>query len=691
MKISYNWIKEFFPKSSHRIGNPEELAEKLTNRGIEVTSINSFENDTVLELEVTANRGDCLSHLGIAREIAAIYDLPLRVPPLNLQKVRSALPVKIKIEKPYFCYRYFAQIITDLKIVPSPQWMANRLLACDIRPINNVIDITNYVLLESGQPLHAFDYQFLSGQEIIVRWAREKEKIVTLDNQEKVLDKEIPVIADCEKAVALAGIMGGKETAVSENTQAILLESAYFDARVIHRAIKKLNMSTESSYRFERGIDWENVYYAARRASYLFQTICGGKLQSKTVDSKVRKYIPVKISLEFDRANSLLDVSLSHQKIISYLQKLNFSVSKKTKNRIVLRVPSYRNDILQDVDLIEEIARIYGYENIPAEIGYFRIPISSMDEEKTNQVEREIYQLLLSFGFNEVINYSFLSAHALGELNFDPADRRERLIPIKNPVSQEMTYLRTTLLPGLLRNLVHNLRHQVEEIKIFEFGKIYTIQNDNFEESNCIAGLLAGRDGILHWRDSPRQIDFYHLRGLIDALLENLRIKNYQYERALLPYLNPQESFELSIENKKIGEFGELNSELTEKYEFPHKVYLFEIDFQSLATFARLGIIYQPLPRYPSVQRDISFILPERIPQEKVKNLIFTAGGEYLKGFLLFDLFKGKNIPPGWRSLTYRLTFSNPHATLTSEEVEKSVNNIISVLEKELSAQIRKL
>jgi len=379
MKISYNWIKEFLPKLKV---SSQELAEKLTNHGIEVTGIESLEKDTVFELEITANRGDCLSHLGIAREIATIYpalarkggvyNLPLKIPPIKFKEIKKTVLLKIKIEKPYFCYRYFGQIIEGLKITPSPAWLVERLAICGIRPINNVIDITNYVLLEFGQPLHAFDYSLLSGKEVIVRWAKEKEKILTLDSQERSLDKDIPVIADQEKAIALAGIIGGKETAVNENTQAILLESANFDPRVIRRTVKKLGITTESSYRFERGTDWENVYSAARRASHLLEEICEGKVVPKKIDLKVRPYVPVKITLDINQVNNLLGTKLKKNEIINYLKRLNFSSSKGVKGKITVKVPSYRNDISLEVDLIEEIARVYGYQNIPAEVGCFR-------------------------------------------------------------------------------------------------------------------------------------------------------------------------------------------------------------------------------------------------------------------------------------------------------------------------------
>lgn len=687
MKISYNWIKEFLPKLKT---SSQELAEKLTNHGIEVTGIESLEKDTVFELEITTNRGDCLSHLGVAREIAAIYNLPLKIPSIKFKEIKKTVPLKIKIEKPYFCYRYFAQIIEGLKITPSPAWLAERLAICGIRPINNIIDITNYVLLEFGQPLHAFDYSLLSGKEIIVRWAKEKEKILTLDNQERILDKDIPVIADQAKAIALAGIIGGKETAVNENTQAILLESANFDPRVIRRTVKKLGITTESSYRFERGTDWENVYHAARRTSHLLEKVCEGKVVSKKIDLKVRPYVPVKITLDINQVNNLLGTRLKKNEIINYLERLNFSLSKGAKDKITIKVPSYRNDVSLEVDLIEEIARVYGYQNIPVEVGYFRPGnLFISDRERISQLEKKICQILTSSGLNEVINYSLLSRDAIDELNLPSTDKRKKLIPLKNPLSQEMAFLRTTLIPGLLHNLVNNLRYNVENVKIFEIGKVYFTANNTFEEKKYLAGLLSGKDKTLNWKDKPRVIDFYYLSGLLDCLLRNLEIKNYQYQKTPLPYLHPGKAFELFIQGQKIGELGELGPQLEKKYEFPEKVYLFEIELEQLVAYARLERIYQSLPRYPFAQRDISFILPENILQEKVKSLILRTGGGYLRECELFDLYKDESMPLGWQSLTYRLTYYNPQATLTTGEIEKIQEKITSALEKEFSAQIR--
>ncbi len=699
MKVSYNWLKEFFPKSSTCLDKPEELAKKLTNFGLEVSNVEFLENDTCLDIEITANRGDCLSHLGIAREIAAIYNLRLSTPGEHLPKRKGTeknLPFKIEIEtkknKPPFCSRYFAQVIQGVKIAPSPSWLAERLSLCGIRPINNIVDITNYVLLELGQPLHAFDYQLITNQQIIVRWAKKGERIVGLDEKDRILDENIPVIADAKRAIALAGIIGGKETAVSENTRDILLESAYFDPRAIRRAAKKLGITTESSYRFERSIDWENVRSANERAAYLLEQMASGKLQTKNIDRKSRPHKPKKVIIEFKEVNNLLGTKLKPKEIVSPLRKLGLILEQK-KNTLKVKVPSYRNDLSREVDLVEEIARLYGYENIPSIIGslrpgnYFESTVSLKEKE----VEKEIRQFMFSSGLNEVVNYSLLSQDALEEF----AAFNEQVISLRNPLSQETAYLRTTLLPELLRNAIDNSHYQIENIKIYEIGKVHFKEEKEFKEEKILAGLITGEEEIKHWRTKPGKIDFYHLRGLLDSLFLKLGIKNYKYQEIDIPYFNPDKAFEIRITEKEnpavIGKLGEFAYPLLEKYEFCNNLYLFEINLELLANLANLEKTYSPLPKYPFIQRDLSFIIGENIYQDDVSNLISQNGGEYLKHCELIDLYKNENIPAGHHSITYRLTYSNPKNTLTTEEVEKSEEEIIHTLEKEFKAQIRKI
>jgi len=700
VKILYSWLKEFLPTLSRAVRTPEELAERLTNCGLEVAKIITVDKETVFELEITTNRADCLNHLGVAREIAAILGIPLKLPLVNFRRFSIPVsPVKIKIEKPYFCYRYYAQIITNLKISQSPEWLSKRLSLCDIRPINNLIDITNYVLLELGQPLHAFDYQSLSDKQIIVRWAKDKEKILTLDNQERTLDEEIPVIADTEKTVALAGIIGGEQTGVKEDTNTILLESAYFDARTIRKAAKKLGITTESSYRFERGVDWQNISFASNRVAYLLQKLCQGKVLKQKVDLRVRDYVPVKLSLPFSQVNNLLGTELSSREIINYLCKLHFLIGNKTADKITVKVPSYRNDILHQVDLIEEIARVYNYQNIPAEINYFRPnKLDIVEEKRITKLEDKTRQILVSCGLNEVINYSFISTHALEELNLVPQDYTSKIIQLRNPISVENAFMRITLLSGLLRNLSHNLRRQVANIKIFELGKIFFTEKGSIIERHHLAGLLTGQDNISHWTEKLKLIDFYSFTGLLDTLLERLGLKNYQYTKFSLPYLKPEKSFRLQVGKDILGEFGELHPKITEKYDLlpiyfgtQQKVYLFEINLENLSSYIQLERRYHPLPKYPFVQRDLSFIIREDNTYAQIKNLILNTAGQHLYRCDLFDIYKGETIPPGYRSLTCRLTYYNPQSTFTHDEIEDIQQKIVTVLEKELSAKVRKI
>ncbi len=462
-----------------------------------------------------------------------------------------------------------------------------------------------------------------------------------------------------------------------------------------------MGLTTESSYRFERGVDWQNVHYAARRAASLLEQFASGKLQNQNIDLKPFPYKSRKIMVEFRGINDLLGTELKPKQIVSFLKRLKLDGEEKKKG-IAVEIPSYRNDLTKPVDLIEEVARIYSYENIPSTISSFCPVIDSklidLLQSKENQVEKEIRRFLLSAGLSEVINYSFLSLDTLKEFDHSPEGK---IISLRNPVSQETAYLRTTLLPGLLHNAIFNFRYQIENIKIFEIGKVYFREDNNLKEKKYLTGLLTGEKRNTHWKRKPEKFSIYHLRGLVDGLLSRIGIKNYTYQETNVPYFTPGKGFEIIINHEEkivIGEIGELSPVLTEKYEFRNNLYLFEMNLEFLFNLANLEKTYTPLPKYPFIQRDLSFVIPDNVSHANVLKLILKNGGEYLQQCELIDLYKNvgdpalavKNIQQGFHSVTYRLTYQSPQGTLTSEEVEKSEEKVIPALEEQFHAQIRR-
>jgi phenylalanyl-tRNA synthetase beta chain len=664
MKFSYNWLQSFFDK---KLPKPEKLAEVLTMHSFEVEDVEKFGKDFVLDIDVLPNRTDCYSHFGMAREISAILGLKLKEEKWNLEEDKNLKAENFaSIKVVSGCNRYSARIIFDAKVGESPDWIKERLEVCGIKPINNVVDITNYVMLELGQPLHAFDLEKIEGKKIIVRFAKKGEKILTLDDEEYDLDKDILVIADSKKPIAIAGIKGGKETGISEKTKVILLESANFDPVTIRRGSIKLDLKTDASMRFSHGLDPNLTEIAANRAAYLISEICGGRVAKGILDFYPEKVSPKKIKLEIEEVESLLGTKIPKQKILKILKSLGFKVNQK----FIVEVPTFRRDVSIQEDLIEEIGRIYGYEKIEK-----KFPVSALVPPKKNPEifwENFVKDVLVSLGFTEVYNYSFLPKEDIENFGFE-----KEAIEIENPASAFYQFLRPSLIPGLIKNIQKN-QTEFSEIKIFEIGKIFK----NKKEKKTLAGVITGER-------------FFEAKGVIDTLLKRMGISNFYFdfyeptpEESKISIWQIKKSAEIKIDGEEVGFLGEISRKILEKYKIKDKIVAFDIDFEKLAKLATEEHEYEPFSIYPAIIRDISVLVPKDVLVEDVMNVIEETAGKLIRDIDLFDIYE--EIEEDRKSLAFHIIFQLKERAILPEEVENAFQKIVENLEKNPDWEVRK-
>jgi len=700
MVFSYNWLQSFFKK---KLPAPRKLGELLTMHFAEVEEVKRAQGDFALDIDVRPNRaGDCFSHLGIVREIAAILKLKTELPFTEAKvkkRTESSSPAKdfiqVEVKDKNACPRYSARVVNFIKVGPSPKWLRDRLSVCGLRPINNIVDIANYVMLETGQPLHAFDGEKMKGGKIIVRYAKYREKIVTLDEQRFDLDSDILVIADAEKPVAIAGIKGGKLPEIDKKTKTVIIESANFNSQIIRQGSKKLNLKTDASLRFEHGIDPNLTEPALDRAASLIQKVAGGKIARGLVDVYPKKVFPKIIRLNLDYVESLLGIKIPEKEIRDILESLDFKIKNRVppqrdegeeeaevlfahkKSKILdVGVPTRRLDVSLPEDLIEEVGRIYGYDKIEAVF-----PTSSLVPSKRNldvfwkDVAKDI---LKEAGFTEVYNYSFFGEREAKSFGYKEGE----LIEVNNPLSQEQKNLRTSLIPNLLKNVEKNFK-RTKEISIFELGKIFKNQKTEGEK-NMLSGVLLGDM-------------FFRAKGVIDSLLNKLGISDVWYdeykptpEDSKLSIWHPQKCAEIKTDGKEIGFLGEVSPRIINNFDIQGKVVLFDIDFEKLSELASEEHEYRPISRFPSAVRDIAVLVPRFIKVEEVLNKIYDSGGDLIRDVDLFDIYEGEELPQGKKNLAFHIIFQSKTGTLSSEEIDGIQNKIIKILELMPEWQVRK-
>ncbi len=684
MQISLEWLQEYVEIKE----NAEKLKQDLTMTGLLVEGVTEVHGSSVFEIEVTSNRPDCLSHIGIAREVSAIYKRPLRYPPVQeaLTIAPERIPYELVIEDPDLCPRYVGVVLDGIHMEPSPIWMQRRLEAAGMRPLNNIVDITNYVLLEMGHPLHAFDFDRVRRGKIVVARARKGSRMETLDGIERALDDEMLLINDGEGPVGIAGVMGGLNSEISQSTTRVLLESAYFNPASIRRTSKKLGLSTEASYRFERGADWNNTIPAIARTCILLEELAGGRIAGSLQDIYPDTIDPVCISLKKENAESLLGVELTHEFIESTLRGLKFKIEKEGNDSWIVTCPSYRADMELEADLIEELARYYGYQNIPATLPSSRsIGMHSPGFDLQNRVR----DILLGYGYSEAINLSFAQESDDREFASRPAGR----VAISNPLTSDTQFMRTSLAPGLVRSAKRNFNFSQRLIRLFELGKVYASGPEGIPvERNMLCILGTGGFSDQNWKNPSADYDFFHLKGVVSALLDGLRIGSFEIASSEeTGWLNPTDAAILKIGSETAGMLGSLSPSLQEKYKLKQSVYLAQIEFEVMARYAFSPISYESPPKYPSVERDISIVVDRGMSYQKIFKGIMGLGiPEMVRGDLI-DVYEGKKIPSGKVSLTLRLTFQDRERTLTVDRVQGFVDTVLSFLTNTYSAELRSL
>jgi len=682
MKISIEWLKEYVDIKE----SPEKLKEDLSMIGLLVEAIADVQGTVVLEVEVTSNRPDCLSHIGMAREIAALYDRPLRYPAIqqNLSISPDRVLYKIEISDADLCPRYVGLVLDGIRVGASPEWMQRRLEAAGMRPLNNIVDITNYVLLEMGHPLHAFDFDVLRQGKIVVGRAKPGERMRTLDGADRVLDGEMLLINDGGGPVAIAGVMGGLNSEISLSTKRVLLESAYFQPASVRRTSKKLGLSTEASYRFERGADWENTVPAIARTCLLIEQLAGGRIAGSVQDVYPGKKTPVRISLQRKNAAALLGVDLSNAFVESTLKRLGFQLEPKGKDSWDVVCPTYRADMELEADLIEELARFYGYQNIPATLP----PGKSVGSPSpVSGIEKAVRAIMTGQGYYEAVNLSFASE--TDHTEFPPLDGDR--IGVRNPLTEDTQYMRTTLAPGLVRSAKRNFNYDQHRVRLFEIGKVYRPGPDGKPSERNTLGIL-GTGGFVdqNWINPRAEYTFFHMKGVLAALLRGIRIHSFEIESTnAAGWLNPADAAILKIAGETIGVLGALSPGLEEKYKMKQPVYLAELDFERLARHAFAPIQYESLPRYPLVERDLSIVVDRGLAYRAIQKGIAALGIGELTGVDLIDVYEGEKIPSGKVSLTLRLTFQDRERTLTVDRVQGFVDTVLSFLINTYGAGLR--
>ncbi len=678
MKVTYNWLKDFVDLRL----SPQALAEKLTMAGLEVTSLEAREGEVVFEIEITANRADLLSVAGIAREVAAITGRPLKSSKLSRPRVlskRRERPVLVKIENKKDCPLYTAKVIKDVEVKPSPDWLRKRLEAVGCRSVTNIVDITNYCLLTWGEPLHAFDLDKLQDYTIEVRRAQKNEKLATLDGSSRALDSDILVIADSRRPIAIAGIMGGKDTEVTEGTKNILLEAAVFDPIIVRRSRQALGLQTDSSYRFERGVDFRTAEAASWQAVEWIQTLAKARFVSAKSAGLTRTKNRT-IELSTSCVQRLLNIPVKASRIKSILRRLGFTVKKRSKDRLRVLVPSFRPDVQLEIDLIEEIARIEGFQQIPK-------TLPRVAPEPSRNRLRDLVSLtkniMTGLGLNEVITYSLIDKdllHALG------LSQEQQAIEILNPLSKEQEILRPNLLASLAQCVAFNLNQKQEHIPIFEVAQVFLNHPEGTKEELRLGMALCGsRSWMLGEGFVKDTAGFLHFKGILEVLFAKMGIVEYHFTGS-----TAFSSMDIHAGKERIGLMMTLGKATLDTLGIKNKhVFLLELSLEKLFSLASLERRFEVLPKYPGITRDISFLLKDTVSLRELLDALQAQGQPYLRRIQIVDFYTGKQVPPGYKGLTISCLYRSEERTLTETEISPVHELLCATLTDRFAAKIR--
>ncbi len=655
--------------------------------------------DTMIEVDLTPNRPDCASVLGIAREVAGFTGRPLHPPVEDAPELTGSDSFSVDIEEPGLCPRYAARKLTNVQIGPSPWWMQRQLLAVGMRPINNIVDITNFVMLEYGQPLHAFDFARLAGGKIVVRCPREDEKnFVTLDGTERELTPETLMICDAERPVAVAGVMGGLDSEVTDATTEVLLESACFDPVSIRRTARRLNLPSEASYRFERGVDPNVTLKAMERAVQLMVELAGAEVEPGGIDLYPGRRDPVVLQLNPERVRSLLGVSLSREEMADHLRAIQFKVTDSGTGPLEVEVPSFRPDVEREVDLVEEIARLVGYNEIPTTMPFIQMEFPAVDPQR--QTRKEVCAVCTGQGFYEAINYSFIDEKHLDRLQIPENDRRRSLTRLLNPLTEEQAVMRTTLLPGLLENTCRNINYQQTDLRLFEVGKVFFQEEQGVQpiEEYQLCAVCTGRryPGASSIHFGELQCDLLDMKGLLESLVESLRLQGTDGPLAFVPaagqeqpYVIPGTGLLVVDGEQEIARIGQLKNEVLQAMGIKQPVFFLEADLERITALPRAGKQFTTIPRYPMVKRDIALLVPESVQAGKLLDAIRHFKDSRIESADIFDVYSGKPIEEGMKSVALSVTYRSAKKTLDDSTVDKIHQKIVQSLMTEFGGRYR--
>ena len=682
MKISYNWLGELVTLTL----NPKELGERLTMAGLAVEGVERIGDDHILDFDLTSNRPDALCHLGIAREAALVCGTSLTALPTTLneadQRVETAAAVEVL--DPDLCPRYAARVVRGVRVGPSPKWLADRLESIGQRPVNNIADITNYVMFELNQPTHAFDLNLLRGQRIIVRRPRAGEQIITLDGFTRELAPEMLVIADAERAVAVAGVMGGADTEINERTTDVLIESAYFNPASIRHTARALGMDTEASYRFARGADFGAQVRACDRVAQMIAEIAGGQILTGVLDVYPAPITRDEVSLREARIERLTGLKVPIERAAEILRKLGFEVELiPVEKRLRATAPPFRVDISREEDLVEEVARHVGYDLVDVTLPAWSGAGQYLNGDKHR---RNVRRALTANGFDEAISFSFVS----GERDQVFRGGDGPAATLSNPIDVNQSEMRASLITGLLDAVQHNFNQGTRDIKLFEIGRVFRVaEADERPFEREVLGLaMSGAVLPDDWRGS-KQIELYDLKGAVEVVMSALNISGFTIHRASVEYLHPGQSAVLAHDGEEIARFGRLHPRVASLYKFRQPVFIGELEFEKLLALPADRVRYSALARFPAASRDVSALVPDAVMWDDIERAVRDLGILEIVSVRVFDMYKGKEMPDGFHSLAFRVVYRGPGRTLTDEEVAGMHERVRALLEDRFGAQLR--
>ncbi|MBK9248059.1 MAG: phenylalanine--tRNA ligase subunit beta [Ignavibacteria bacterium] len=648
-------------------------------------------NDVIYEIGITPNRADCLSHLGIVREIAALDGTTIQIPQTQLNRNKPLTSIIISIEDPEKCPRYAARIVRNVQVKESPIWLKNRLTALGLRPRNAVVDVTNLVLMECGQPLHAFDCDTITNGHIIVKTANDGEKFTTLDSKVRTLDSEMLMICDAVRPLAIGGVMGGENSEITNQTTTVLIESAYFNPSSIRRTGKKLGISSDASYRFERGVDIDNLLYALDRAAMLIAELTGGTIEEGLTDIYPHPQPRNSCVMRFERARSIIGIDISNSTMTSLLERVGCTITDSTEYAVSVIAPSYRVDISEEIDLIEEVARMINYDNITPDLSSkFPSGVAIAQEFLKPRARDTIRNFFTQHGFNEILTYSFLDKSSAGVFSENP-------IELANPLGEEFSVLRPSMLPAMMKTLERNMRNGQTMMKMFDIGKTFhrTSSNKTFisgiEEREHLCVALSGNATTEQWSMKSQQVDFYDIKGIIEELCSELQLSAVKFRSPKSDSaVFTANSLEIIAKNGiLLGVFGEVTPQYLSSFGLDNQVYAAEINLTAFYALKPSASSYLPVAHFPAVKRDVAFVTETGVTSEAIAKVISQSGGDLLKNSSVFDVFEGKSLGDGKKSLAFSLTFQSPERTLVEQEIQQAMSGIIDAVENATGAKLR--